>query len=100
LFEGVDILVRMCLNMGMIEETVFEQVRSIMAEHGHCWGFVMIDEEGDFYCDATNPIVGEMVFSRALGEYKEADWGLLLGGRRGRGGRGVEEWVARRRRLS
>ena len=74
MFEGVDILVRMCLNMGMIEETVFEQVRSIMAEHGHCWGFVMIDEEGDFYCDATNPIVGEMVFSRALGEYKEADW--------------------------
>ncbi len=74
MFEGVDILVRMCLNMGMIEETVFEQVRSIMAEHGHCWGFVMIDEEGDFYCDATNPIVGEMVFSRALGEYKESDW--------------------------
>ena len=75
--------------MGMIEETVFEQVRSIMAEHGHCWGFVMIDEEGDFYCDATNPIVGEMVFSRALGEYKESDWDFFWEGEEDEEG---EEW--------
>jgi hypothetical protein len=58
----------------MIDETIFDQVRSIMAEHAHCWGFVMIDEDGDFYSDATNPIVGEMVFDRALRDYKDYEW--------------------------
>lgn len=58
----------------MIEESILDQVRGILAEHCHCWGFVAIDEDGDFFSDATNPIVGEMVFDRALRDYKDCDW--------------------------
>ena len=60
-------------------DQVLDQVRGIFSEHFHSWGFVVLSEDGNWIADYTNVVLGEMLFKKALEDFKdmedfELDW--------------------------
>ena len=54
-------------------DAIYDQVRGILGEHFHNFCFIVMEEDGDLFCDYTNYRVGRMLMTESMA-YLDADF--------------------------
>lgn len=54
-------------------DEVLDRLRGIFSEHFHSFAFVVLGEDGNWISDYTNVVLGEMLFKKALEDFKDIE---------------------------